>query len=242
MSDHVVEFSGLTKRYGEVVAVQDVSFAVGRGRVVGLLGRNGAGKTTLLRTLLGLARPDAGTAKVFGTEYPTLPRAAHRVGVSIEPMGFVPCTTGRRELRIWATTLGLPARRVDEVLDQVGLRDAAGRKTAGYSLGMKQRLALAVALLAEPELLILDEPATGLDPDGIRWLRDTLRGFAAAGGTVVLSSHLLAEVEQTVDDVVILQQSLRYVGSLDELTESGTRRLEECFFELVGTKTEKVNA
>ncbi len=233
-SDPVVEFQGLTKRFGAVNAVQDVSFEVRPGRVVGLLGRNGAGKTTMLRMLLGLVRPSAGTATVFGQSYLKLPRAAHRIGVSMDGMGFLTGATGRRDLDIWARTLGLPGDRVDAVLERVGLRDSADRKAADYSTGMRQRLGLATALLADPELLVLDEPANGLDPDGIRWLRDTLRELAAEGRTILLCSHLLAEVEQTVDDVVIIQQSLRYVGTLGDLTNNGAHRLEDRFFELAG--------
>ncbi|GAA2226885.1 hypothetical protein GCM10010430_02640 [Kitasatospora cystarginea] len=233
-TDAVVAVENLAKRYGEVTAVEDLTFRVRPGRIVGLLGRNGAGKTTTLRMLLGLTRPSSGTAAVFGRPYAELPRASHRVGVSMEGVGPTPGTSGRRDLKIWAKTLGLPAARVDEVLHEVGLDDAADRKVKGYSLGMRQRLNLATALLADPELLVLDEPANGLDPDGIRWLRTTLRRLAGEGRTILLSSHLMAEVEQTVDDIVVIQQTLRYCGSLDELTGGGTRRLEDCFFELVG--------
>ncbi|CAM5497743.1 ATP-binding cassette domain-containing protein OS=Streptomyces rimosus subsp. rimosus (strain ATCC / DSM 40260 / JCM 4667 / NRRL 2234) OX=1265868 GN=SRIM_036845 PE=4 SV=1 [Streptomyces rimosus subsp. rimosus] len=151
----------------------------------------------------------------------------------MDAIGPTPGTTGRRDLLVWARTLGLSTARVDEVLDLVGLADSAGRKVKGYSTGMKQRLSLATALLADPELLVLDEPVNGLDPDGIRWLRGLLRSLAVEGRTVLLSSHLLAEVEQTVDDVVILQRTLRYAGELSALTSGGTERLEE-FFELAG--------
>lgn len=229
-----IEFRSLTKEFGAVRAVEELSFQVRPGRVTGLLGRNGAGKTTSLRVLLGLARPTSGSATVFGRPYQELPRAAHRVGVSMDGLGWTPGATGRRELRIWAGTLGLPASRVEQVLDRVGLTDSADRKVKGYSTGMRQRLALATALLADPELLVLDEPANGLDPDGIRWLRTTLRSLAEEGRTVLLSSHLLAEVEQTVDDVVVLQQTLRYAGPLSELIPRQDDRLEDRFFDLVG--------
>ncbi len=230
----VIEFHGVSKRFGPVSAVEDLSFTVRPGRVVGLLGRNGAGKTTSLRMLLGLTRPTAGSATVLGHAYGDLPHAARRVGVSMDAIGPTPGTTGRRDLLVWARTLGLPTARVDEVLDLVDLTDSADRKVKGYSTGMKQRLSLATALLADPELLVLDEPVNGLDPDGIRWLRGLLRSLAAEGRTVLLSSHLLAEVEQTVDDVVILQCTLRYAGELSALTSSGTERLEDRFFELAG--------
>ncbi|MDV9170723.1 ATP-binding cassette domain-containing protein [Streptomyces sp. W16] len=230
----VIEFHGVTKRFGEVTAVEDLTFAVRPGRIVGLLGRNGAGKSTALRVLLGLVRPTAGHASLFGHAYQDLPDAPRRIGVSMDTIGPTPGTTGRRDLRIWARSLGLPGSRVEEVLDQVGLTDSADRKVKGYSTGMRQRLALATALLPDPELLVLDEPVNGLDPDGIRWLRELLRTLAAEGRTVLLSSHLLAEVEQTVDDVVIIQRTLRYSGALARLTADGTDRLEDRFFELAG--------
>ncbi|CAK7281294.1 MULTISPECIES: ABC transporter ATP-binding protein [Streptomyces] len=230
----VVDIEGLTKRYGEVTAVEDVSFQVRPGRVVGLLGRNGAGKTTTLRMLLGLARPTAGRATVFGHPYAQLPRAAHRVGVGMDGIGPSNAATGRGDLNIWARTLGLGRSRVEQVLERVGLADDAHRKLRGFSTGMRQRHALATALLADPELLILDEPANGLDPDGIRWLRQFLRSLADEGRTVLLSSHLLAEVEQTADDIVILQRTLRYSGTVADLTRNGTVSLESSFFELVG--------
>jgi ABC-2 type transport system ATP-binding protein len=232
-----IEFQSLTKEFGPVRAVEELSFQVRPGRVTGLLGRNGAGKTTSLRVLLGLARPTSGSVTVFGHRYQDLPRAAHRVGVSMDGLGWTPGATGRRELRIWASTLGLPTSRVEQVLDRVGLTESADRKVKGYSTGMRQRLALATALLADPELLVLDEPANGLDPDGIRWLRTTLRSLAEEGRTVLLSSHLLAEVEQTVDDVVVLQRTLRYAGPLSELIPRQDDRLEDRFFDLVGVGT-----
>lgn len=229
----VVRANGLTKRFGSFEAVHDLTFEVRPGRVTGLLGRNGAGKSTSLRMLLGLVRPTAGTATVFGHPYTELPDAARRVGVCMDGIGPTPGASGRRDLRIWARALGVGDSRVDEVLDRVGLTDSADRAAKGYSTGMRQRLALATALLGDPELLILDEPANGLDPDGIRWLRDTLRALAAEGRTVLVSSHLLAEVEQTVDDVVIVQRTLRFAGSLAELTFDGVERLEDRFFTLI---------
>jgi ABC-2 type transport system ATP-binding protein len=236
MSGGVAVFHGLTKRYGPLTAVEDVSFAVAPGRVTGLLGRNGAGKTTSLRMALGLVRPTSGTVTLWGRPYAALPGAAHRIGVSMDGIGPLPGATGRRDLRIWARTLGLPRTRADEVLDLVGIGGAADRPVKGYSTGMRQRLALGTALLADPELLVLDEPANGLDPDGIRWLRRLLRGLADDGRTVLVSSHLLAEVEQTVDDVVILDRTVRFAGSLAELTSAGAERLEDRFFALVGNQ------
>lgn len=233
MSPPIVEFRGLTKRYGGVTAVDDVSLQVTAGRVVGLLGRNGAGKTTMLRCLLGLTQPTAGTAMLFGASYRVLASAAHRVGVTLDSIGHLPGATGASELAVWAKTLGLPRSRVSTVLEQVGLADSAGKRLKAYSTGMKQRHKLATALLADPEVLILDEPANGLDPEGVRWLRTTVRGLAAEGRTVLLCSHQLAEVEQTVDDVVILQRNVRFAGPLAELT-SGGGRLEDRFFDLVG--------
>ncbi|MFJ7206296.1 ABC transporter ATP-binding protein [Streptomyces sp. NPDC098789] len=229
----VVRAAGLTKEFGRFTAVQDVTFEVRPGRVTGLLGRNGAGKSTSLRMLLGLVRPTSGSATVFGRPYTELPDAARRIGVCMDGIGPTPGASGRRDLRIWARTLGVSNARVEEVLDRVGLTDSAGRSAKGYSTGMRQRLALATALLADPELLVLDEPANGLDPDGIRWLRDTLRALAAEGRTVLVSSHLLAEVEQTVDDVIVIQRTLRFAGTLAELTSDGAERLEDRFFSLV---------
>lgn len=227
-----IDITGLTKRYGELTAVENVSFTVRSGRVVGLLGRNGAGKTTTLRMLLGLARPTAGSATIFGHPYAQLPGAAHRVGVSIDGIGPSAAASGRADLRIWAQTCGLPCTRVDDVLEQVGLASDAHRKLRDYSQGMRQRHALATALLADPELLILDEPANGLDPDGIRWLRELLRSLAEEGRTVLVSSHILAEVEQMADDIVILQKTLRYSGTAADLTRNGELSLESRFFDL----------
>ena len=228
-----VSTTGLTRRFADTVAVENINLEVRPGRVVGLLGRNGAGKTTTLRVLLGLARPTSGSARVFGHAYADLPDAARRIGVSMGGIGAVPGATVQRDIRTWARMLGVGPRRCNEVLDLVELA-APNKKVTELSTGMRQRHGLAVALLADPELLVLDEPATGLDPDGIRWLRDTLRGLAAQGRTVLLSSHHLAEVAQTVDDVVILQRTLRYSGTLADLTDGDPQRLEDRFFDLVG--------
>jgi len=215
----VIEVERLTKRYGSLTAVDDLSFTVARGSVTGFLGPNGAGKSTTLRTILGLASPTSGRTIVLGTDYRHLSDAPRRVGAVLEASDFHPGRNGRDHLRSLALSSGIPFSRVDEVLRLVELDAAAGRRVKGYSLGMRQRLGLASALLGEPELLVLDEPANGLDPEGMRWLRDFLRKFAANGGSVLVSSHVLAEVEQTVDRVVIINRG-RFVAeaALDEIT------------------------
>ncbi|GLV98393.1 ABC transporter ATP-binding protein [Streptomyces lavendulae] len=229
-----VALSGISKRFGDHQALQDVSFELRPGKVTGLLGPNGAGKSTLLRILLGLARPDAGTAHVLGAAPGTAPRSARRIGVLMDSVGFPPRMTVRRQLQISAVALGLPASRVDEVLAQVGLEgDATRRRIGACSTGMRQRLALAVALLPDPELLILDEPLNGLDPDGIRWMRRLVERAAAEGRTVLMASHMLSEVEQSVDDIVVLRRSVLFTGTLQELVRQGHGRLEDAYFGLV---------
>jgi ABC-2 type transport system ATP-binding protein len=228
----VIEVRGLTKRFGPVLAVDQLSFEVESGTVVGFLGRNGAGKTTTLRTLLGLVRPDAGTATINGRAYRDLPEPLHQVGAVLEAASFHPGRTARNHLRVQAMAAGVVPSRIDGVLDLVGLRGDADRRVGGFSLGMRQRLGLATALLPEPGLLILDEPANGLDPDGVHWLRDLLRGLAADGATVLVSSHILAEVAQTVDSVVILDHGrLVAQSSLAGLT-AGAESLEDAFLKL----------
>jgi ABC-2 type transport system ATP-binding protein len=197
---------GLTKRYGAVTAVDDLSFEVRAGAVTGFLGPNGAGKTTTLRMVLGLARPTAGGATIFGQPFAALPDPARSVGANLEVCGMHPGRSGRNHLRALAALAGLPMPRVEEVLDLVEMREAADRRAGGYSTGMRQRLGLAATLLGDPEVLVLDAPANGLDPQGIRWLRDFLRGVASEGRTVLVSSHVLSEVEQTVDDVVVIHR------------------------------------
>src|SRR4051812_4998647 len=209
----------LTKRYGSLTAVDGLSFALDAGTVTGFLGPNGAGKTTTLRMLLGLARPTSGTALVFDRPYAELERPALRIGAVLEATDFHPGRSGRNHLRTLSRATGLPDARVDEVLRTVGLEGAAGRRVKGYSLGMRQRLGLAAALLGDPELLVLDEPANGLDPEGVRWLRDFLRAFASQGRTVLVSSHVLAEVAQTVDRVLIINRGKLVIEApLGELT------------------------
>jgi ABC-2 type transport system ATP-binding protein len=228
----VIEVSGLTKRFGPVLAVDRLSFAVEPGEVVGFLGPNGAGKTTTLRMLLGLVRPDAGTATINGKAYSELPEPLHQVGAVLEASSFHPGRTARNHLRVQALAGEADSSRIDDVLELTGLTDAADRRVGGFSLGMRQRLGLATALLTDPELLILDEPANGLDPEGVRWLRDLLRGMAAEGATVLVSSHILAEVAHTVDSVVILDRGrLVAQSALADLT-AGEQNLEDAFLRL----------
>jgi ABC-2 type transport system ATP-binding protein len=200
----VIEVRGLSKRFGAVLAVDHLSFEVERGTVTGFLGPNGAGKTTTLRMLLGLVEPTEGTATINGRPYRELPDRSHQVGAVLEAANPHPGRTARNHLRVRALAGRVHPGRVDEVLDLVGLAEAADRRVGGFSLGMRQRLGLAAALLGEPEVLILDEPTNGLDPEGIRWIRSLLRDIAAHGRTVLVSSHVLAEVAQTADSVVVL--------------------------------------
>ncbi len=215
----VVSAESLSKRFGKVVAVDDLSFELESGTITGFLGPNGAGKTTTLRMLLGLASPTSGRATIFDRPYSALERPALRVGAVLEATDFHPGRSGRDHLRTLGKAASLPDSRVDEVMKLVDLHGAAGRRVKGYSLGMRQRLGLAAALLGDPELLILDEPANGLDPEGVRWLRDFLRGFAAGQRTVLVSSHVLAEVAQTVDQVLIINHGKLVIeSSLEALT------------------------
>ena len=200
----MIEVMNLTKQYGSHRAVDDASFTAPAGAVTGFLGPNGAGKTTTLRILLGLARADSGQALIDGVPYGELTSPLHSVGAVLDSMGFHPGRTGRNHLRIVARAAGISRRRVDEVLEFVRLTDAADRATSGYSQGMRQRLALAGALLGDPSVLVLDEPANGLDPAGMSWLRQLLGGWASQGRTVLFSSHTLSEVEKIADRVVII--------------------------------------
>jgi ABC-2 type transport system ATP-binding protein len=227
----VIRASGLTKRFGPVLAVDQLSFEVEPGTVTGFLGRNGAGKTTTLRMLLGLVAPDAGTATINGHAYADLPEPLHQVGAVLEASGFHPGRTVRNHLRVQALAGQADPSRIEDVLDLVELTGAADRRTGGLSLGMRQRLALATALLTDPEVLILDEPTNGLDPEGVRWLRNLLRGLAAEGTAVLISSHMLAEVAQTVDRVVIVDHGRAVAQSaLAELTAGAD--LEDAFLRL----------
>jgi len=220
-----LEVRGLTKRYGKTVAVDDLSFAVEAGRVTGFLGPNGAGKTTTMRALLGLLRPSRGEALVEGRPPAAMRDPLRTIGAALEATAFHPGRNGRNHLRTLAAAAGIPRPRVDEVLELVELSGAAERRRVkGYSLGMRQRLALAAALLGDPRILILDEPANGLDPKGMRWLRDLLRAQAGEGRTVLVSSHLLSEVAQTADELVVIRSGkLVTQGSMAELTAREAR-------------------
>lgn len=222
----IVEVEGLTKRFGRLVAVDGLSFKLREGAVTGFLGRNGAGKSTTLRMLLGLARPTAGTALVEGRPYHELDNPLRHVGAVVETPTFHPGRRARDHLRVLASAAGIPLSRVDEVLAEAGLTDAAGRRVGGFSLGMRQRLGLASALLGDPKVLILDEPTNGLDPPGVQWLRRFLRARADRGYTVLVSSHLLAEVELSVDEVIIINAGKLVTQSkLDELVAGDGQRV-----------------
>jgi ABC-2 type transport system ATP-binding protein len=238
VTEPAVEIRGLTKRYGERAAVQDVSFSVMPGTVTGLVGRNGAGKTTTLKALVGILRPTAGTARV-----PALERApqspARALGFVLDPPGIDPGHRARRHLEIAAVMAGVPRSRVDEVIVDYGIEDCARQRARSLSTGQRQRLALATAQLGEPEVLVLDEPTNGLDADGVRWLRRELRAHADAGGAVLISSHMLAELQQIADEVVVLEREVLFRGTLDELTGGGDRTLEDAYFDLVEPVTER---
>ncbi len=213
-----VEVRDLSKRFGRVHAVKDLSFDVRAGRVTGFLGPNGAGKSTTLRALLGLVRPTAGTATFDGLRYEQLERPSAKVGAVLEDAAFHPGRSARNHLRVLAVTGEHPAERVDAVLETVGLTQSADRRVGGYSMGMRQRLGIACALLGDPEILVLDEPTNGLDPPGIAWMRGLVRAQADSGRAVLVSSHVLAEVAQSVDDVVVIAGGeLRGRGTLEEV-------------------------
>ncbi|HEX5532332.1 MAG TPA: ATP-binding cassette domain-containing protein [Actinomycetales bacterium] len=217
----MIDVTHLSKRYGSTLAVDDVSFTCRPGTITGFLGPNGAGKSTTLRMLTGLTPATSGSAAVHGVAYRDLPNPGRVVGVMLDAAAAHPGRTGIETLRVTAATLGVPAKRAGEMLERVGLAGAEKRRVAQYSLGMRQRLGIAQALIGDPSVLVLDEPANGLDPEGIRWMRGLLRDFAARGGTVLLSSHLLAEVQATVDRLVVIGGG-RIVaqGELDELLAS----------------------
>jgi ABC-2 type transport system ATP-binding protein len=217
-----IEIRNLSKRFGSVQAVRDLSFDVAPGRVTGFLGPNGAGKSTTLRMLLGLIRPSGGTATIDGLPYDRLDDPTGRVGVMLEDTSFHPGRSGRDHLRVLAIAGGHPQSRVDELIDRVELRGSERRRVKGYSQGMRQRLAIAAAMIGDPDVLVLDEPTNGLDPGGIRWLRELMREQAHEGRTVLVSSHLLAEVAQAVDDVVVIARGeLRAQGPLDQVLGGG---------------------
>ena len=220
---YTLEFEYVTKRYGHEVVVDDLTFTVQPGRVTGFLGPNGAGKSTAMKILLDLAKAEHGHATIGGMRYRDMPNPARTVGVVLEPNAFHPARSGRNHLRILADGAGIDPTRIAQLLEDVGLTHAADRHVGGYSLGMRQRLGLAAALLGDPPVLVLDEPGNGLDPQGIRWLRDLLRERAAAGGTVFVSSHLLAEVEHLADEIVVVNHGrLVATGALSTLQQAGT--------------------
>jgi ABC-2 type transport system ATP-binding protein len=230
----IIAVDGLTKRYGRIVAVENLTFALAPGRVTGFVGRNGAGKTTTLRMLLGLTRPTGGSATVGGRRYADLADPLRHVGALIDPNCFHPGRSGRDALRAIARVARIGTGRVDEVLDLVDLTGAAGRRVGGYSLGMRQRLALAAALLGDPATLILDEPANGLDPLGVRWLRALIRGLGAQGRSVLVSSHALAELALAVDDVIVIEKGrLVAHAPMTGLGRDG-ESLEDAFLRLTG--------
>jgi ABC-2 type transport system ATP-binding protein len=223
----------LTKRFGEVEAVKDLTFDVPPGQVTGFLGPNGAGKTTTLRMILGLVAPTSGEALIGGRRYQDLDRPRQVVGAAVEAMAAHPGRRGRDHLWTIAAAAGVTPGRVDEVLAQVDLTSAQHRRVGGYSLGMRQRLGLAAALLGDPQVLILDEPANGLDPAGMAWLRTLLRDLAAEGRTILVSSHVLSEIAQTADHIVIVNEGrLRFTGPMAELDSEG---LEDAFLRLTRT-------
>jgi ABC-2 type transport system ATP-binding protein len=223
---------GLTKVFGRVTAVRDMSFTAPAGSITGFLGPNGSGKTTTLRMALGLVRPTGGDVLIGGVPYRGLAHPRRQVGALLESTGFHPGRRARNHLRVLAAAERIPDRRVDEVLGQVDLADAAGRQVRGFSLGMRQRLGIAAALLGDPGVLLLDEPVNGLDPAGIAWLRALLRRLAAEGRTIVLASHLLGEIAQTADHVLIVSAGqLRFAGPLREIGETN-EALESAFLNL----------
>jgi ABC-2 type transport system ATP-binding protein len=236
-AEPAVSVRDLTKRYGEVLAVDGVTFSLQPGSITGFVGPNGAGKTTTLRLLVGLAQPTAGEALVFGRRYEELENPMRRVGAVLESGDFDPGRSGRNHLRALALATEIPDSRVQELLELVELDAAADRVVRTYSLGMRQRLGLASALLGDPELLLLDEPANGLDPAGVHWLRGFLRQFTERGGTVLVSSHVLAEVAQTVDAVLIINHGrLVATVALDQLAD-GAGSLEDLYLELTAKET-----
>jgi ABC-2 type transport system ATP-binding protein len=232
-------FNHLTKRYGPIVAVDDFTVTLQPGKITGFLGPNGAGKSTTLRMLVGLTTPSGGTATIDGLPYPKLSHPSRAIGAVTDSAVFHPRRSGRDALRVLCALGGIPSRRADEVIDLVELTAAGGRNVGGYSMGMRQRLALAAALLGDPETLVLDEPATGLDPAGVLWLRTLLRGLAEQGRTVLVSSHLLAEAAQTVDDVIVINRGRLIVhGPMSQLIGSNhATTLEELFFDLLAKGT-----
>ena len=234
----MIEVRGLSKRYGATVAVDGLGFDVRPGVVTGFLGPNGSGKSTTMRMILGLDAPDAGQARIGGSRYRDLRWPLRQVGALLEARAFHPGRSGRAHLRALATSNGIPRSRVEEVLGLVGLADAAGRRAGRFSLGMGQRLGIAAALLGDPEVLLLDEPVNGLDPEGIRWVRDLLRSLAAEGRTVFVSSHLIGEVARTADHVVVIGRGRLLADTSVAELSARWPSLEEAFFELTSGSAE----
>lgn len=231
-----IEFHELAKKYGKVRSVRKLTASIAEGKITGLLGPNGAGKSTSLRCLLGLAKPTSGSTKILGVAYKDLKNPLSQIGAVLDSRGFHGGLTGRQNLKVMAAAAKIPDSRVDEVLKLVDLEQAANKRAKSYSLGMKQRLSLAGALLGNPKVLILDEPANGLDPIGIAWLRGFLRQLAAEGKTILVSSHQLAEMQHTVDDVIIINHGITMAqGSIKEIIGDGT--LEEAFLRLTAGST-----
>jgi ABC-2 type transport system ATP-binding protein len=233
----MITATSLTKRYRRIAAVDGATFTCQPGSITGFLGRNGAGKSTTLRMLVGLTRPDAGSSTVAGKPFADLPNPARTVGTLLDAAAFHDGRNGRETLQIACTMTGMPKARAEHLLDAVGLAADANRRVGTYSLGMRQRLGLAHALIGEPSVLILDEPANGLDPEGIAWIRTELRDFAGRGGTVLLSSHLLAEVQATADHLVIIDQGRVVASGTQRSLLAGTgQTLEELFLSLTTPK------
>ena len=239
----MITVSGLTKHYGDRLAVDDLTFDLVPGRVTGFVGPNGAGKSTTMRMMVGLTRPDRGEVRYDGVRYGDLEHPARVVGSVLDARCMHPGRTARNHLRATAALSSIPARRVDEVLAGVGLESVADQRAGGFSLGMRQRLALASALLGDPRVLLLDEPSNGLDPDGIRWLRNHLRRFADAGGTVFVSSHLIAELAKFADDLVVVGAGrLIAAETVDSVTARTGMSLEDSFLEMTTASTEFASA
>ena len=233
----MIEARGLVKRYGSTTAVDNLSFDVRPGTVTGFLGPNGAGKSTTMRMMIGLDRPDAGTVRINGKSYHELRSPLREVGALLEAKAFHPGRTARAHLTALAASNGIPRRRVNDVLEITGMDQAAGRRAGKFSLGMAQRLGIAAALLGDPAVLLLDEPVNGLDPEGIRWIRNLLKNLAAHGRTVLVSSHLISEVAQTADQLIVIGQGLLAQTTVAELSARSSS-LEEAFFQLTEGSTE----
>ncbi|GLZ80739.1 hypothetical protein Afil01_55460 [Actinorhabdospora filicis] len=234
----MIETRSLTKRYGRVTAVDELSFTVAPGHVTGFLGPNGAGKSTTMRMILGLDRPDGGEALVDGRRYTAIRRPAHVLGALLDATALQPGRSGRAHLRAVAAANGIGAARVAEVLDRVGLTGAARRPASAYSLGMKQRLGIAQALLGDPGVLMFDEPVNGLDPEGVRWIRGLLRDLAAEGRTVLVSSHLMTEMALTAERLLVIGRGKLIADTTVAALTAGGESLEDAYFRLTETSVE----